>query len=896
MNTLAPAVHRTIVGVDVERFGDRRRTHPDQIAVRDGLYQALERAFTRAGIDWERCYCEDRGDGALILVPSEVPKALLAQGVPVELAAAAADHNLARDQRARIRLRLAMHAGEIHHDRHGVTGTAINTAFRLLEAEPLKQALAGSPGTLAVIASRWFYEEVIRHAPACTPGSWRRVRVSVKETREDAWVCLPDAPYLPEPDADLPPSPEVAVPRQLPAAVAGFAGRAAELEALTGLLEEAAPPGGTVVISAVAGMAGVGKTALAVHWAWQVAGRFPDGQLYVNLRGYDPGAPVTPEEAVGWFLVALGAPAAQIPADAQARYGLYRSVLAGRRVLIVLDNARDAAQVRPLLPGSPGCLVVVTSRSALAGLAAAEGAHPLRLGPLAGQEGAQLLAARLGPERLAAEPEAAAGLTAWCGGLPLALAVMAAQAAADPGLPLGALAALLAGAAGAEAAAAGQDVAGAAPGRLEVLETGDPATSLRQLLSWSYRQLSPSAAQMFTLLGVHRGPDITVPAAASLAGVSRAEAGRALAELAQASLAAEHRPGRYVMHDLVRGYAAEQARQTIGEAGIRAATGRSLDHYLHTMILASDIALAFTVTPLAPGVVPEMVADEAGLLGWVQAEHQVLLQATAQAAAAGFITHAWQLFARQSWFLGDQGYWADFRTAGQAVLAAARAVGDNVALGWTHAIIGRYGSFSGAADDGRVHQQLALDHFRRAGDLAGQGWAHMFTGLACTWKGGWAEAATQCGQALALFRQAGDQYGEGWALAGLGECHARLGNYDLARSYASQALEADPATGDPTTLAFAWHALGFVHARLGGPGQAISCYQQALALVRERKHALARMLLVRLLAESGDASRAAGDLPAAAEAWEHSLQLLDDLGWPDLLGVRARLEAANPHG
>jgi tetratricopeptide (TPR) repeat protein len=397
---------------------------------------------------------------------------------------------------------------------------------------------------------------------------------------------------------------------------------------------------------------------------------------------------------------------------------------------------------------------------------------------------------------------------------------------------------------------------------------------------------------MFALVGVHCGPDITVPAAASLAGVPRAEAGRALAELAGASLAAEHRPGRYVLHDLIRGYAAEHARQGAGEAGIRAARGRSLDHYLHT-ILSSDIPRAFTVAPPAPGVVPEMLADEAELLDWVQAEHQVLLQATAQAVAAGFVTHAWQLFARQSWFLGDQGYWADFRTAGQAVLAAAQAAGDQDALGWTHAVIGRYGSFAGVADDGRAHQQLALDHFRRAGDLAGQGWAHMFTGLACTWKGGWAEAATQCRQALALFRQAGDRYGEGWALAGLGECHARLGNYDLARGYARQALEAGPATGDPTTLALAWDALGFVHTRLGEPRQAISSYRQALALVRERKNPLARMLLVRLLAESGDACRDAGDLPAAAEAWQQALQILHDLGWPDLLGVRAKLEQAS---
>ena len=448
-------------------------------------------------------------------------------------------------------------------------------------------------------------------------------------------------------------------------------------------------------------MAGVGKTALAVHWARKVAGRFPDGQLYVNLRGYGPGAAVTPEEATGWFLAALGVPAAQIPADAQARYGLYRSVLAGRRVLIVLDNARDAAQVRPLLPGGGGCLVVVTSRSALAGLAAAEGARPLRLGPLDDEEAAWLLAARLGPERVAAEPEAVTELAGRCGHLPLALAVMAARAAADPDLPLGVLAAQLARAP--DAAAAGQPPGGEGPGRLEVLDTGDPATSLSELLSWSHRQLPEPAAAMFALLGVHCGPDITVPAAASLAGVPRPDARRALAELADASLAAEHRPGRYVMHDLVRGYAAAQARQTLSEAGIREAIGRSLDHYLHTMAIWSDIPRSFRPAPPAPGVVPERLAGEAQQVDWARAEHQVLLRAIAQAAAAGLVTQAWQIFERQSWFLGDQGYWADCQAAGQAVLAAAQAAGDHAALGWTHMIIGRHCAFAGALDDGRAH-------------------------------------------------------------------------------------------------------------------------------------------------------------------------------------------------
>src|SRR5208283_2040323 len=236
-------------------------------------------------------------------------------------------------------------------------------------------------------------------------------------------------------------------------------------------------------------------------------------------------------------------------------------------------------------------------------------------------------------------------------------------------------------------------------------------TSLRQLLSWSYRQLSPAAAQMFVLLGVHCGPDITVPAASSLAGVPRAEAGRALAELADASLAAEHRPGRYVLHDLVRGYAAGQAPLILGEAGIRAAVERSLDHYLHTGVSSSNIPTrSFTIAPAVPGVLPERLPDEAGLQDWARVEHQVVLQAIAQAAAAGLLTRAWQLFHDQAWWVGGQGYWADIRATAQTLLAAAGAAGDQVALGWTQAIIGRYGTFSGADDEDRAHLARALDH------------------------------------------------------------------------------------------------------------------------------------------------------------------------------------------
>jgi tetratricopeptide (TPR) repeat protein len=324
-----------------------------------------------------------------------------------------------------------------------------------------------------------------------------------------------------------------------------------------------------------------------------------------------------------------------------------------------------------------------------------------------------------------------------------------------------------------------------------------------------------------------------------------------------------------VLHDLVRGYAAGQARQVLGEAGIRAAIERSLDHYLHTVVISTGIPAPFAVAPPAPGVLPEELAGEAALQDWAGAEHQVVVQAIAQAAAAGLITRAWQIFHGGTWLVGGQGYWADIGTAGQAVLAAAEAAGDQAALGWSHLVIGWHHTFLGAGNEDRAHAARALDH--------------------------WAAAATQSEQALALFRQTGDRAGQRRALAGLGECHARLGNYDLARDYARHALKVGPAT-DPTTLAIAWHALGFVHSRLGEPRQAIGCYRQALALVREPRNALARRMRQVLLVRFGDACRATGDLPTAVEAWQQAQQILRDQGWPESPRIRARLKQAGLPG
>src|SRR3984885_3508295 len=321
----------------------------------------------------------------------------------------------------------------------------------------------------------------------------------------------------------------VTVPRQLPTRVPHFAGRAEELALLDGVLDAAASDqavGATgVVISAIGGTAGVGETALALHWAHRVAHRFPDGQLYANLRGFDRGhgAPADPGDVRRGFLDALGVPPERLPADVEGLAALYRSVLAGRRMLVLLDNAADVAQVRPLLPASPECLVIVTSRRELAALAAGEGARLLQLDVLSEQEANELLVTRLGQERAAAEPWAVTELATLCARLPLALSVVVARAAAAPNLPLSSLAGELTELGGRRGARCG----------------GGPAANVRTVLSLSYRHLPETAARMFRLLGLHPGPDISAAAAASLAGVPVAQARVALRDLTRASLLME---------------------------------------------------------------------------------------------------------------------------------------------------------------------------------------------------------------------------------------------------------------------------------------------------------------------------------------------------------------------
>jgi tetratricopeptide (TPR) repeat protein len=671
------------------------------------------------------------------------------------------------------------------------------------------------------------------------------------------------------------------LPRQLPVAVACFTGRHAELAALTGLLAshpEVRPL--AVVISAIGGTAGVGKTALAVQWAHQAAGRFPDGQLYVNLRGYDPGEPVAAADALAGFLRALGVPGQEIPHAVEDRARLYRSRLAGRQMLIVADNARDEEQVRPLLPASLGSLVLVTSRSQLGGLAAAEGARLISLDVLTHGEAVQLLAARLGTARAAAEPAAVDQIAGLCACLPLALAVAAARAAARPGFALAALAAELADAAD----------------RLDALDAGDPGSSVRAVFSWSYRQLTPDAARIFRLLGIHPGPDISIPAAASLAGTTEADARRLLRELARAHMIAEHVPGRYAFHDLLRAYAAEQAHAHDNQNDRDAAVGRVLDHYLHTAaraaLLLNPAKELVALPPPRPGAAAGQPADYSQALAWFEAEHQVLLAAVTHAAGSGFDSHAWQLPWALGAFLQPRGHWHEWAATQRIALAAAARLGDTAAQAQSGRLLALACTDLGDHDQARGHYASSLTLYQQLGNRLGEAKIHQNLAFLAQRQGCYADALSHAEQALRLYQAIGDKPGEAEALNNVGWCHGLLGDYQQARAFCRQALTLCAEAGNRWLEGYAWDSLGYAEQHAGNLAEAAACYQRALSLHRESGD---RFLEAETLTGLGDTHHAAGQLAQAQEAWQQALAILDDLQHPDADQVRARLASTNDH-
>jgi DNA-binding SARP family transcriptional activator/tetratricopeptide (TPR) repeat protein len=648
-------------------------------------------------------------------------------------------------------------------------------------------------------------------------------------------------------------------PAQLPPDVFGFAGRYEEMRSLSDLA------GARIVV--VSGTAGVGKTSLVVHWAHRARDEFPDGQLYLNLRGFDPtGSPVTPADALRGFLDAFDVSHERIPASFEAQVGLYRSLLADRRVLVVLDNARDAEQVRSLLPGAPNCLVLVTSRDQLTGLVA-EGAHPLMLDLFGETEARVLLASRIGAQRVAAEPEAVTEIIRLCARLALALAVVAARAATHPKFSLAALA---------------QELRTG----LDEFSGTDPATDPRAVFSWSYLQLSGPAARLFRLLALHPGPDIGTPAAASLAGLPAGQVRPLLAELAQAHLVAEDRPGRFGFHDLLRAYAGELADEVDSGSDRQDAMRRMLGHYVHSANTADRLLDPFRDEPpavpeLPAGVTPEKVTRA---LTWFDTEYRVLLALVQRAGQ--FDAEVWLLAWTMRRFFTHRGLWHHSLTALGLALVAARRLGDLAREAFAQCYIGCCHVWLGRYKDGDALLGQALDLYRKAGDRAGEASVQRLLCWMLERQDQPAQALPHAQSALELYQAAGHQVGQGRSLNAVGWFHVSLGDPSAGLAYCEKALDLQTKLGDKVGAAQTWGSLGDAHIRLGRPAKAIECYQASAQLNHEFGYRYSEALMLSAL---GDARQQAGQQHAARLAWQAAFDLFDQIGLPDADEVRAKL-------
>jgi DNA-binding SARP family transcriptional activator/tetratricopeptide (TPR) repeat protein len=666
----------------------------------------------------------------------------------------------------------------------------------------------------------------------------------------------------------------VTVPAQLPPDVYGFAGRDDELRRL----DDAVAAGARIV--AMSGTPGVGKTSLVVHWAHRVRDEFPSGQLYVNLRGFDPtGSPVSPAVAVRGFLDALEVPLQRIPADFEAQVGLYRSLLAGRRVLVVLDNARDAGQVRALLPGSATCVVLVTSRNALAGLVAS-GAYPLTVDLLTGAEARRLLVGRLGEARVAAEPRAVDEIIGFCARLPLALAVVAARAATNPTFDLAALAREL----------------GAARDSLDEFASGDPTSDARAVFSWSYLRLSDPAARLFRLFGVNPGPEIGARAAASLAALPPGQVRTLLGELVTARLISEHSPSRYTCHDLLRVYASELAAGIDAGPDRHAATHRLLAHYVHTANEAYRLLDPRREPPpelsaLPPGVTPERMTGHEQAVDWFNAEHRTVLAAMHQDPE--FDVQVWEIAWTMRRFLGYQGHWQADLDALMIAHAAAQRLGDPGKQAFAQCYLGTTYVWFEKHEDARLWLESALELYQAAGDEIGQGSVHYYLAWMLERQGHNHEALAHAEQSLELYRAADHLPGQAKALNAVGWFHALFGDHRTAIEHCERTLALQMKLGDQVAAGQTWHSLGYAHDHLGDHARAVACYQAAVGLFRESGYLFGEALVLTSL---GDSHLAVDDRAAARSAWQQAFDIYDQLGHPDADEVRARLTKLNEKG
>lgn len=755
--------------------------------------------------------------------------------------------------------------------RRGEHAALVGELSELIARNPADERLAGQlmlalyrsgqPGE----ALRWFERTRLRLADELGADAGPELQALHRQIlADDAALALPGRAGR---------QPEL-TPRELPADVAGFTGRAGQLAALDRLLPVPASGSGaagnsagrtkpTVVISALSGTAGVGKTALAIRWAHRAAEWFPDGQLYVTLRGYDPAAPLPASEALAGFLRALGVASADIPPDTQERAARYRSLVAGRRMLVLIDNASSAEQVRPLLPGTDSCVTVVTSRDSLAGLVARDGAWRLEVDLMPEPDAVGLLRELIGA-RVDGEPAAAALLAAQCARLPLALRLAAELAVSRPEVLLADLARELTD----------------QQHRLDLLDAGgDPRTAVRAVFSWSVRHLDAESTRAFRLLGLHPGTDLDSCAAAALTGTSPKHAGHLLDQVRRAHLIQTAGPGRYAMHDLLGDYARELAAEE-GEDEQRAALTRLLDYYLHAAAAAMD-----TLYPAERGNRPGVPAsavpapipsgDHGAAHAWFDAERANLAAAATLAADHNWPGHATSLAGTVHRYLERGGYYGEAVVIHGAARRAARGATDLAAeanalvnLAIVDAHQGRYQPATGQLE-------LALTLFGEVGDEDGRARVLGNLGVIEFYQGRLTEADGHLRRALALHHRYGDLVNEGRMLGNLGTLNLRRGSYAQAKEYLVQAMRLCQQTGNLTGEAHVSNILGEVALKSGEYRQGAIHLQHALSLSRQTGD---RAEQARILCDLGMTELGQGRAAQATSYLNQAMDLSTEIG------------------
>lgn len=813
--------YRTIFAVDVVAFTRPDRDNLTQLAIRRVMYRVLRNAFELAGVSWRSCVCEDRGDGALIFVSGDVSKVVVLGTMIDVLAELVKAHNNVAPLSTGFRLRTAVHAGEVHRDRHGFAGVDVNLVCRLLDAPAFREAMDRSSRGVGVIISEYIYECVVQQRyGGINPASYRHVDVAVKGTKTRGWLRLvgedpPETGQVEDLFEGAANSTAVEqeeqrsraelVPRQL-GFVPRLIGRENALAALDRALEDKQ-------VAVVSGSPGVGKTALAISWAYRVADRFPDGQLYVDLRGYSLAPALTAAEAVETLLSAFGAEGRTLPMKLDARVGRYRSLLARRRVLLVFDNVDDPVLVRSLLPGGRGCFTLVTSRREQPGLIALQDAHPIRLQPLDPADAVALLSHVCGEEITA--DQTTLDLARRCGHLPLALRIAAAQLRS----------------AGLSPAEYLVQVARCGLASWETPDDGEAA--VRAAFDLSYSRLSPDAARLLRLLGLVPGPDFSSSAAAALIGSPMEEAERLLGVLTSSNLVEQRVPGRYQFHDLLRLYARGRAESDDSPAERDRAERHLFDWYLSTSEGVVD--RLFPSHPRIPrpisddAVRPLVFAGGDDARDWLGIERAGLVAVAKRAVQRGdtaAIRNVAYTLCKVFWMRFHGTDWLDVATA---ALDSIRDEDNPRMRAIMHLAAGAASWGTGDIHAAATHYANALE-LVPAEDTAMRALAHIQLGVAYRFLGGrWRQAMDHLTRALELRRQLGDRYGQASVLVNLCALCAELAELDNARLYATEALTIVSTLDYSSAESMALDTLGQVALETGRPRLAIEHFRRALA-------------------------------------------------------------------